>query len=69
VTTQLHERPRRIQSQDLLMLKHFREHLLALSDPKVLDLISKADDDPIANADARRLLPSAGTAPGSSLPG
>ena len=38
------------------MVKHFHEHLRAISEPRLLDLIYLSDARPITNEDASRLL-------------
>jgi hypothetical protein len=43
-------------SQDIALIKHFRAHLAALSDPRVLDLLSLAATEPITNTEARSVL-------------
>lgn len=43
-------------TQDIALVKHFREHLAALSDPGLLDLLAIASVEPINNGDARRIL-------------
>ena len=43
-------------SQDIALVKHFRAHLAALSDPRVLDLLSLAAAEPITNTEARSVL-------------
>jgi hypothetical protein len=43
-------------TQDIALVKHFREHLAALSDPRLLDLLALASLEPITNEDARRML-------------
>ncbi len=40
-------------TQDLALIRHFREHLYALSDEKVIDLLSIATIKPVNNTDAR----------------
>jgi len=43
-------------SQDIALVKHFRDHLAALSDQRVLDLLSLAAAEPITNTEARSVL-------------
>ncbi len=50
--------PKQVRSvtQDIALVKHFREHLAALSDPRTLDLLALASVKPITNAEARQIL-------------
>jgi hypothetical protein len=50
--------PKQVKSvtQDIALVKHFREHLAALSDPETLDLLALASVKPITNAEARHTL-------------
>ena len=50
--------PKQVKSvtQDIALVKHFREHLAALSDPEILDLLALASVKPITNAEARQIL-------------
>jgi hypothetical protein len=43
-------------NQNILVLKHFREHLAVLSEPRVLELLSLANTISITNVDARTVL-------------
>jgi hypothetical protein len=43
-------------TQDIALVKHFRDHISALSDPRILDLLSVASARPVNNADARAIL-------------
>jgi len=43
-------------NQSIIVLKHFREHLAVLSEPKLLELLSLANTIPTTNQDARALL-------------
>jgi hypothetical protein len=43
-------------TQDIALIKHFREHLAVLSDPRALDLLSLAATEPITNTEARSVL-------------
>jgi hypothetical protein len=43
-------------NQNILVLKHFREHLAILSEPRALELLSLANTMPITNKDARTVL-------------
>jgi len=42
--------------REIALVRHFREHLAALSDPKVLDLLTVACAVSITNKDVRRVL-------------
>ncbi len=42
--------------REIALVQHFREHLAALSDPKLLDLLTIACVDSITNKDVRRVL-------------
>jgi len=43
-------------NQSIIILKHFREHMAILSEPRVLELLSLANTMPITNKDARTVL-------------
>jgi hypothetical protein len=43
-------------NNDVIFLKHFREHLAILSEPRLLELLSLANTMPVTNKDARVLL-------------
>ena len=43
-------------TQDIALIRHFREHLGVLSDGKALDLLSLASVSTITNTDARKVL-------------
>jgi len=49
------ESPTKVRSvtQDVALIRHLKEHLYALSDQRVLDLLSLATVKPVTNADAR----------------
>ena len=43
-------------NQNVILLKHFREHLAVLSKPWLLELLSLANTMPLTNQDARAIL-------------
>jgi hypothetical protein len=47
--------PTKVKSvtQDIALIRHFKEHLYALSDQRVLDLLSLASVKPVSNAEVR----------------